>query len=274
MTNTFKQPELLETQSPALVLSASRRTDLVACHPDYLIDKLESHPPEKVHSLVVWTKNPYNMIKPGRLRDILSAYSQIYVHLTITGLGNTLLEPNIPEWNEIVRMIPDLVKMVKTPERITWRFDPLITAEKDGEKISNFELFSKIAEKTTKHGITSCKTSWVEPYKKVIRRLDKKGIKLHILSKKERQIQAWKLQAQAENLGMSVSFCSMEGFSRSHCIDGKLLNRLHPKGLSCSSKRAKGQRKLCGCTESLDIGWYSLKCGNGCLYCYAEPLIK
>ena len=272
--NNSIQTEIPGTQSPSLVLSASRRTDLVACHPDYLIEKLEAYPPEKVHTLVIWTKNPHNMIKPGKLRDILSAYSQIYVHLTITGLGKTILEPNIPEWNEIVSMIPNLVEMVNAPERITWRFDPLIEAEKDGTKISNFALFGKIAEKATKHGITSCRTSWVEPYKKVIRRLDKKGIKLTILSKEKRQIQAKELEAQAGNLGMDISYCSMEGFSRSHCIDGKLLNRLHPKGFSCSEKRAKGQRKLCGCTKSLDIGWYSLKCDNGCLYCYAEPLIE
>jgi len=274
MTNTNTQTEIPGISNEQIVLSASRRTDLVACHPDYLIEKLADYPPEKVHTLVIWTKNPYNMIKPGRLRNILSSYSQIYVHLTITGLGNTILEPNIPEWNEIVSMIPDLIEMVKAPERITWRFDPLIEAEKDGTKISNFELFGKIAEPIKKNGITSCRTSWVEPYKKVIRRLDEKGIKLTIPSKEERQIQAWKLEAQAENLGISISYCSMEGFSRSHCIDGNFLNRLHPNGFSCSEKRAKGQRKLCGCTQSLDIGWYSLKCDNGCLYCYAEPLIK
>jgi len=32
----------------------------------------------------------------------------------------------------------------------------------------------------------------------------------------------------------------MKGFSLSHCIDGKLLNRLHPKGFSCSEKGQKG----------------------------------
>jgi len=174
MANKFTQAELPGTQYPSLVLSASRRTDLVACHPDYLIEKLETYPPEKVHTLVVWTKNPLNMITPGQLHDVLSSYSQLYVHLTITGLGSTLLEPNIPPWKEVGNLLPGLVKMVKGPERITWRFDPLIEAEKEGAKISNFELFPELAQEISKQGITSCRTSWVEPYRKVIRRLDKK----------------------------------------------------------------------------------------------------
>ena len=273
MAREFKKPELFETQSPALVVSASRRTDLVACHAEYFIEKLKTYPPEKVHTLVVWTKNPRNMITPGKLKEVLSSYSQLYVHLTITGLGNTILEPNIPEWKNAVKMLPNLVELVKGPERITWRFDPLIEVETERTRLSNYELFPEIAEQIKEHGITKCKTSWVVPYKKVIRRLDKKDIKLNILLQNERLKQAEELETLAEKYGFDLSYCSMKGFSRSHCIDGELFNRLHSKGFSCSEKRAKGQRRLCGCTESIDIGWYSLKCNNGCLYCYAEPLI-
>ncbi len=45
-------------QSLPVVLSASRRTDLVGCYPEYLIEKLKAYPPEKVHTIVIWTKNP------------------------------------------------------------------------------------------------------------------------------------------------------------------------------------------------------------------------
>lgn len=274
MSNPCTQTEIPGIQIPSQVISASRRTDLVACHPDYLIEKLRDYPPGKVHTLVIWTKNPKNMIVPGRLRDVLSAYTQLYVHLTITGLGNSLLEPSIPKWQTVADMVPELAEMVKGPERITWRFDPLIEAETENGKISNFPLFSDIAAKIAQSGILTCRTSWVEPYRKVTRRLDKKNLRLRILSQEERQAQARELEAQAKNFGMSLSCCAAEGFPRSRCIDGELFGRLHPDGFSCSIKRAKGQRKLCGCTESIDIGWYSLKCDNGCLYCYAEPLVK
>ena len=103
--------------------------------------------------------------------------------------------------------------------------------------------------------------------------MQKSGFSLRIFSREEQAAQARELDEVASSLGMKIYYCSMDGFERSRCIDGALLTELHPQGLSCSLKRAKGQRAACGCTESIDIGWYSLKCPHGCIYCYAEPHI-
>lgn len=256
-----------------IVLSASRRTDLVCCYPDYLIERLKGYPPEKAHSVVIWTKNPMNMITAGALKEALSVYAQLYIQLTITGLGGSILEPRIPEWEEVVEMVPDILGLVKEPRRISWRFDPIVQAEIYGRKITNVNLFPLLAARVRKFGITTCRTSWVEPYKKVTRRMEKKGFHLIPYSINERMDQAKHLELIAEEIGMKIQYCSMDGFARSRCIDGNFLSELHPDGLMCSLRKAKGQRKLCGCTESLDIGWYSLKCCNGCLYCYAEPFV-
>ena len=255
------------------VISASRRTDLVCCHQDYLIEKLKEYPPEKVHTVVIWTKNPYSMISSGLLRSVLSSYSQLYIHLTVTGLGGTILEPGIPPWEKVVAMIPGIVDLVKNPERISWRFDPIVRVGVNGEEISNYHLFQEIADHFSCSGITTCRTSWVEPYRKVMRRLENKEIRLLPHTREERLEHAKQLSEIAGEIGMQIMHCSMDEFPVSRCIDGKLFSRLHPQGLECSFKKAKGQRKLCGCTESLDIGWYSMKCPNGCLYCYAEPII-
>ena len=88
---------------------------------------------------------------------------------------------------------------------------------------------------------------------------------------KGRKDQAERLRKMAADQGMDLYFCAMEGFPVSRCIDGGLLGEIHPDGWPCSGEKARGQRALCGCTESLDIGWYSLSCGHGCLYCYAIP---
>lgn len=256
-----------------LVISASRRTDLVSCYPAYLIEKLREYTPARVHTVVLWTKNPANMLKDRLLRDCLAQYRQLYIHLTITGLGGTMLEPGIPRWETVAEMIPGMLELVKRPERISWRFDPLICAEVQGSRISNFDLFPVLAGRIKQYGITVCRTSWVEPYKKVIRRMEKKGITLITYELPDRREQAQTLEQTAAAMGMNIQYCSIESFPRSHCIDGRLLSGLHPEGLSCSFKKANGQRTLCGCTESIDIGWYSLKCPSGCLYCYAEPLI-
>jgi len=263
-----------QTPETPIVLSASRRTDLVSCYPDYLCDKLAGHPPETVHTVVLWTKNPGNMITPGPLRDALSRYSQLYVHLTVTGLGGSLLEPGIPPWQQTVAMLPALVELVKDPRRISWRFDPILQAEAGGRRLSNSGLFPAIAEQVRPSGVTTCRTSWVQAYRKVLRRLERRGARLLLPGEDERRSQARELERVASRLGMTMQYCSVEGFPRSRCIDGPLLSELHPDGTACSVRKARGQRTLCGCTESRDLGWYSLKCPNGCLYCYAEPLLE
>jgi len=262
------------TSPDLLVLSASRRTDLVSCYPDLLVEKLSSYPPDQVHTVVIWTKNPANMLAAGRLRKALASYAQLYIHLTITGLGASLLEPRIPAWQQVVAMVPEIIALARDPRRVSWRFDPIVRAETGGTQLSNLELFPHLAERLAACGITTCRTSWVEPYRKVVRRTDKKGVRLLIPSLEERHRQAYWLEKEAAACGISLHYCAMQGFARSRCIDGELLCRLHPTGAPCSLRKAKGQRTQCGCTESLDLGWYSLKCRNACLYCYAEPLIE
>ncbi len=267
------QPPLLDVEQIPVVLSASRRTDLVACFPDFLIEKLKDYPPERVHTIVIWTKNPENMLTNPLLRETLARYRQLYVHLTITGLGGSVLEPRIPPWQEVAGMLPRLVDFTGDARRISWRFDPIICAEVGGEIFSNFVLFPEIIPEVSKSGIPLCRTSWVEPYAKVQRRCDKMGVTLSLHSPEERREHVRELSRIAREHGMEMRFCAMKDFPQSRCIDGELLSELHPDGLTCSRARAKGQRSLCGCTKSIDIGWYSQKCPHGCLYCYASPLI-
>lgn len=255
----------------SLVISASRRTDMVGCYSGVLLERLQEFPPENVHSLVIWTKNPRNMIVEGQLKNTLKKYPQIYVHLTITGMGGGEFEPMIPTWKETVSMIAPLVDLVGNPRRISWRFDPILEAEGHGQIYNNFNLFPPLAEAIAPFGIRSCRVSWVSPYQKVLARLARKGWYLAPRTPEERFDQGNTLAHVARDHGMSLFFCSMKGFPISRCIDGELLSEIHPEGQYCSQERARGQRPLCGCTESLDIGWYSLRCRHGCLYCYACP---
>ena len=243
----------------------------MGCYPEALVERLQEYPPEGVHSLVIWTKNPRNMIVEGALKDTLERYRQIYVHLTITGMGGGEFEPMIPRWEEAVRMIGPLIDLVGGPRRISWRFDPILEADGHGQAFSNFDLFPHLAGAIAPFGIRSCRVSWVSPYKKVLARVAKKGWVLVTRTVEERVKQANTLIRIAREHGMSLSFCCMEGLPISRCIDGELLSEIHPDGQRCSTKKAKGQRLFCGCTESLDIGWYSLRCRHGCLYCYAVP---
>lgn len=57
------------------------------------------------------------------------------------------------------------------------------------------------------------------------------------------------------------------GIRHGRCIDDELLTRLF--GLNLSVSKDRGQRKLCRCVESKDIGAYNT-CPSGCIYCYAN----
>jgi len=67
------------------VLSASRRTDLTACYPQEFLTRLKDFSPEDIHSIVIWTKNPSNLINLKELRDSLEKYNQLYLHLNRDG---------------------------------------------------------------------------------------------------------------------------------------------------------------------------------------------
>ena len=253
------------------IISASRRTDLVGCYPDALIKSLQKHPPDTVHTLVIWTKNPAPMLDLPRLRKVLECYEQIYLHLSVTGMGGSALEPGIPHEKEVLARLPELVDMVGDPERISWRFDPIAHLEKEGKPICNLDRFLPLARKVADLDIKTCRISWMEPYGKVIGRLKKRGYIINNPSPQQRQQEFKTLASWADELGIELNVCAIEGFDRSRCIDGELFQRLHPRNLPCSNRRAKDQRKLCGCTKSLDIGWYSQSCYHKCLYCYANP---
>ena len=79
-----KKSRIRKVMDEPLVISASRRTDLVGCYPEVMVERLQEFSPESVYSLVIWTKNPRNMIVEGPLKKVLKEYRQIYVHLTIT----------------------------------------------------------------------------------------------------------------------------------------------------------------------------------------------
>jgi len=254
------------------VLSASRRTELLGHYPDLFATRLEEIGPNRVHSIVVWTKDPSNLLHHARLRAALSQVGQVFLHWTVTGLGGSFLEPCVPPPDAQLALLDPVVAFVGDPRRIHWRYDPLISVTRGDARLTNLDvdLFRSLADAFSRAGIPAVHTSFVTPYRKVTRRLTAAGIELEEQSADAQTRFLHELAAVAAEAGLELITCSQPGFPRRRCVDGELLTSLHPTGEPCRTDRARGQRELCGCTASLDIGRY-LPCPNRCLYCYAHP---
>jgi hypothetical protein len=254
------------------VISASRRIEMPGYFPDRLVRLLDSRcPPDRVHTVVLWSKRPEPILVHRDLARCLGRYSHVFLHLTVTGMGGSFLEPGIPRAGDTLSMIPALAGRLGSARRLTIRFDPIVHLRlSNGERYSNVRHFKGVAEAAARSGIERLTVSWMQSYPKVQSRLERLGIRAEEPSDAEREEEAGRLSAVAGALGLKLNSCCVPRLPVSACIDGRLLSDLHPDRVQASLTKAGGQRPACGCTESWDIGWYH-PCPGGCLYCYARP---
>jgi DNA repair photolyase len=244
---------------------------MVACFPDELAGLLrEKCPPALTHTVVLWTKNPNNLLRHATLRECCRRYP-LYVHFTVTGMGGTALESRVPPYKEMLALLEPLIEYVGNPTRVRIRFDPIVHLRfPNDETLCNLDHFEPVAAEARRHGIRDISISWMATYKKVLSRLRNHGICEVPGSEDQWKEELDWLTAKSSQYSITLHGCSVPGMPVSRCIDGELLTALHPEKLPCSTKKAKGQRTACGCTESFDIGWYN-PCPHGCVYCYANP---
>jgi DNA repair photolyase len=187
-------------------------------------------------------------------------------------MGGTILEPRVPHPSAALSWLDKLVALTKDVRRIRFRFDPIVHVKlPDGTEYTNLRWLEKFAPSIKQTGIADVSISWMSVYRKVAARLRRAGIEILDVTSDHWQNDYSTIMEIADRFNFNIHGCCVPELSRSKCIDGFLLSELHPFGESCSIKKAKGQRTSCGCTESLDIGWY-FKCTHGCRYCYANPM--
>lgn len=256
------------------VVSASRRVDLVTFYPDCMVERLEEIGTENIHTLVVWSKNPQNMLTHPKLREVLNRLSQVYVLLTVTGLGGTALEPQAPAKDQVFGQLPAIIDFLGSPKRLAIRYDPLIDVVYQGKtRISNIDtdLFEDVLNPAHDLGIERVIVSYVTVYQKVKKRLEQNGFKIveHPIEEIVDFIKN-EMMSRVEKLGMELSTCVLPDLTAKGCIDGAALTELHPQKEPCSVAKDRSQREDCRCTKSIDIGqWFA--CYHNCLYCYGNP---
>jgi len=263
-----------------MILSVSRRTDIPACYFDWFLNRLREgyalvrnpvNPrqvsrvelsPQAVDAIVFWTKNPSPML--DRLH-LLEPYPY-YIQFTINPYGRDM-ETGLPDKAELVQTFRRLARSIG-PERLVWRFSPVLINEKYSADylIRAFRSLAAGLEKYTER----CNLSFLDLYAKIKNPMAALGVSDPPDDLKRRLAESF--SEAAGNHGISIGLCGHPdpaalGLKPAACIDRRLIE--HLIGQETNLKKDQGQRPECYCAQSLDIGAYDT-CTNGCLYCYAN----
>ena len=199
--------------------------------------------------------------------DLLRNY-MYYFQFTINSYGQDI-EANIPSKNDIIiptfRTLSDKIG----PERVIWRYDPILLTEKYSVDY-HIHYFEEIAKRLS--GYTEkCIISFVDLYRNT--KSNTKDLGLLQLETTAMYEIAHRMSEIALKYGIKMESCAEKinldqfGIEHGHCIDCSLFERL--LGCRLDLDKDKNQREECGCMASVDIGMYNT-CKNGCKYCYAN----
>lgn len=271
-----------------MIISASRRTDIPAFYSDWFYNRVEegycdaanpfnpnqvkrvSLKPEDVDAFVFWSRYTKRFREGLPLLD--EKGYRYYFLITVVDYGKEL-EPNIPPFKD---RIDEFIALSKTvgKERVIWRYDPIFIDNLHTFEyhISLFRTISSALSGYTEKVIIS----FADFYRKVIRNLKNNSDLSGIVMEPENEAGFGNFNEQlieaAAASGMSIQSCAERipvlnhGIAAGRCIDAELINSIY--GLDIPLTKDKGQRKLCQCHSSVDIGAYNT-CLHGCLYCYA-----
>ncbi len=286
-------------RSGQIVISASRRTDIPAFYMDWFMEQIKKEvfevtnpynrrkfivpaTPDKVHTIVFWSKNFAPFIKGGFGQTLLRMGYNLFFNFTINS-NISLLEPWVPSLKQRIDQLRDLCRYYD-PKSINWRFDPICFFEfKQNGIRDNLHDFSRIAAWASQCGVTRCITSFMDHYAKINKRIASiPGFSFidPILSEKIKILLKMEKELSEKNVDLYTccekdvlnALPSDSNIRKSSCIPNDLFVKIF--GGDLSFKRDTGQRssKGCGCMISVDVGSYHLHpCYHNCLFCYANP---
>ena len=279
----------VEAIAPVIV-SASRATDIPAFYADWFFNRLDKgyaswrNPFNGKDSyvsfantrfVVFWSKNPKPLIP--YLPILQEKGIGFYIQFTLNDYDAEQLEPGVPRLAERIDTFKRIVDEYGVGS-VVWRFDPLILTEKISPELLLHRI-SAIAEQL--NGYTEklvFSFADIACYRSVARNLRAAGINYkewdtETMLSFARRLADMRLPFRLATCAEAVDLEEF-GIEHNRCIDPELIARRSPDDVELKSflQRAKpdsGQRKLCGCILSKDIGAYNT-CPHLCRYCYAN----
>jgi DNA repair photolyase len=291
ITIVTEQGQEVRAQAP-VIISASRATDIPAFYSEWFFNRLDigyvvwRNPFNGKQSyvsfkntrfIVFWSKNPENLLPYiPRLKEL---GIKCYIQFTLNDYVADALEPNVPSLDARITTFKHCVQAIGNGS-VVWRFDPLILTD----KITIDSLLGRITNIGDQlMGYTEklvFSFADIESYSKVANNLRACGI--DYIEWKECQMNEFAQRLSDINRnrwGYQLATCAerinLEQFGIIHnrCIDPDLMSQLSTdatlRNFLYHCTPDPGQRKMCGCILSKDIGSYNT-CPHGCRYCYAN----
>lgn len=265
-----------------MILSVSRRCDIPNYYFEWFLRRMEdgflyvrnpmNHRQvskiilnrDVIDGLCFWTKNPAAMLPAiGRLDGW-----PYCIQWTLSGYGPEI-EPGLPDKKTV--LIPQFCRLAEMigSERLIWRYDPIFFSSIYTYEyhLKTFKMMAEALKGYTKRVVVS----FLDMYAKMQRQATAFG--MYVPKKEILRPFARELARIAEKNGMEIFSCAEEielsdvGIRHGSCIDRRLMEKII--GVPLKGGEDKGQRGLCRCMESIDVGTYD-SCPNQCRYCYAN----
>lgn len=252
----------------------------------------------KTRAVVFWTKNPRPIMK--HLNFLKENIKNFYFQFTLNDYDIEGYEGNVPNVQSRINTFKELSQSIGK-KHVIWRFDPMILTD----KLTVSELLKRVKNigdelyKYTDKLVFSFADIGI--YKKVANNLKKANINYEEFTEDSMREFANSLQELNKKWNLEIGTCAEQipleqyGIIHNKCIDDDLLIDLFPHDsdlmkflgvtitpaslFDSESKiekkkkiKDKGQRELCGCIMSKDIGQYNT-CPHECVYCYANTSI-
>ena len=277
-----------------MIVSVSRRCDIPRFQFKWFMERLNAgyveavnpfnakqvrriplRPPEKgmdpqdcAELLVFWTRDPRQIL--ANADELAQRGFPFYVMITVTGYP-VEIEPSMVRASKVLNAMKELAGKIG-PERVIWRYDPILLSSitDEGFHHKNFSALAAELSGSVKRVIISVYNEYPKT-KLRFEGMERTG-QLQLLDAGVCRAGLLTYLAQcAQSVGMEIQSCasgedfSPYGIKPGSCIDGALINKLW--GIEITGKD-KNQRPQCLCAKSVDIGAYGV-CAARCVYCYA-----
>ena len=249
--------------------------------------------------IVFWSKNPKPLLAEGGCLDYLAEKGiNSYIQYTLNDYAAEKLERGVPALQERIDTFKRLVDKLGFG-KVIWRFDPMILTDQIGcdDLLAKIEKIGDQLKGYTEKLVFSYAD--IRTYRKVQVNLEKNAVNYREFEQEDMLYIAENLARLNSRWGFALATCGEKididqfGILHNKCIDDDLMIRyfsddqklmdflgveiinegdlFNPgvKIIKHKDNKDKGQRQLCGCIVSKDIGEYNT-CPHLCEYCYAN----